>query len=182
MVSGAGSAAWRRCRAPERHAPPRTTAPAGRVKASPTTSYPDHRAHQPPAAGALEQLGVNRLAHAATVSVVKDVLPDTQVGLLADSRQWPLLAPPHRPHPRPRRHRSPRRAPGPPRRARSPRSRSGTRSTPRSAGPRNASRPRWRAAHADGIAGMCERFSLRHSRSSPLPFSGSPWLDPRRGR
>ncbi|MEU3315720.1 hypothetical protein ABZ743_23980 [Streptomyces sp. NPDC006662] len=31
-------------------------------------------------AKALEQLGVNRLAHAAIVSVVKDVLPETQAG------------------------------------------------------------------------------------------------------
>ncbi|MFJ9080671.1 hypothetical protein ACIRO3_36360 [Streptomyces sp. NPDC102278] len=41
---------------------------------------------------ALEQLGVNRLAHAAIVGVVKDVLPETQAGLLVGSRQWPLLA------------------------------------------------------------------------------------------
>ncbi|MGO4463093.1 hypothetical protein AB4039_38310 [Streptomyces sp. M-16] len=40
----------------------------------------------------MEQLGVNRLAHAAIVGVVKDVLPETQVGLLVGSRQWPLLA------------------------------------------------------------------------------------------
>ncbi len=40
----------------------------------------------------LEQLGVNRLAHATIVGVVKDVLPETQVGLLVGSRQWPLLA------------------------------------------------------------------------------------------
>lgn len=41
---------------------------------------------------ALEQLGVNLLAHAAIVGVVKDVLPETQAGLLVGSRQWPLLA------------------------------------------------------------------------------------------
>ncbi|MEU9421130.1 hypothetical protein [Streptomyces sp. NPDC048272] len=41
---------------------------------------------------ALEQLGVNRLAHAAIVGVVKDVPPETQVGLLVGARQWPLLA------------------------------------------------------------------------------------------
>ncbi|MFB6564076.1 hypothetical protein ACFCYH_35210 [Streptomyces sp. NPDC056400] len=40
----------------------------------------------------LEQLGVNRLAHATIVGVVKGVLPETQVGLLVGSRQWPLLA------------------------------------------------------------------------------------------
>ncbi|MER5571510.1 hypothetical protein ABT083_35880 [Streptomyces goshikiensis] len=43
-------------------------------------------------AKALEQLGVNGLAHATIVSVVKDALPETQVGLLVGSRQWPLLA------------------------------------------------------------------------------------------
>ncbi|MFD3809301.1 hypothetical protein ACFWTC_38575 [Streptomyces sp. NPDC058619] len=43
-------------------------------------------------AKALEQLGVNRLAHATIVGVVKDALPETQVGLLVGSRQWPLLA------------------------------------------------------------------------------------------
>ncbi|MGW1521585.1 hypothetical protein [Streptomyces sp. NPDC002287] len=43
-------------------------------------------------AKALEQLGVNRLAHAAIVGAVKDVLPETQAGLLVGSRQWPLLA------------------------------------------------------------------------------------------
>ncbi|MEU4732074.1 hypothetical protein [Streptomyces sp. NPDC023588] len=43
-------------------------------------------------AKALERLGVNRLAHAAIVGVVKDVLPEAQVGLLVGSRQWPLLA------------------------------------------------------------------------------------------
>ncbi|WP_392900421.1 hypothetical protein [Streptomyces sp. LN699] len=41
---------------------------------------------------ALEQLGVNRLAHAAIVGCVKDVLPETEAGLLVGSRQWPLLA------------------------------------------------------------------------------------------
>ncbi|MGW5852388.1 hypothetical protein ACWFQ8_31365 [Streptomyces sp. NPDC055254] len=41
---------------------------------------------------ALEQLGVNRLAHAVIVGVVKDVLPETQAGLLVGSRQWPRLA------------------------------------------------------------------------------------------
>ncbi|MGW7178346.1 hypothetical protein [Streptomyces xanthophaeus] len=34
-------------------------------------------------AKALEQLGVNRLAHAAIVGVVKDVLPEAEAGLLA---------------------------------------------------------------------------------------------------
>ncbi|MFD3542257.1 hypothetical protein ACFWUQ_22585 [Streptomyces sp. NPDC058662] len=43
-------------------------------------------------AKAREQLGVNRLAHAAIVGVVKDVLPETQAGLLAGSRPGPLLA------------------------------------------------------------------------------------------
>ncbi|MFD3762744.1 hypothetical protein [Streptomyces sp. NPDC058622] len=43
-------------------------------------------------AKALEQLGVNRLAHSSIVGVVKDVLPDSQVSLLVGSRQWPLLA------------------------------------------------------------------------------------------
>ncbi len=43
-------------------------------------------------AKALEQLKVNRLAHAAIVAVVKDVLPETELGLLVGSRQWPLLA------------------------------------------------------------------------------------------
>ncbi|MGW7099653.1 hypothetical protein [Streptomyces sp. NPDC054883] len=43
-------------------------------------------------AKALEQFGVNWLAHAAIVGVVKDVLPETQVGLLVGSRQWPRLA------------------------------------------------------------------------------------------
>ncbi|MCY0955294.1 hypothetical protein [Streptomyces sp. H27-S2] len=43
-------------------------------------------------AKALEQLGVNRLAHATIVGLVKDVLPETQVGLLVASRPWPLLA------------------------------------------------------------------------------------------
>ncbi|MFD6966876.1 hypothetical protein [Streptomyces sp. NPDC059949] len=43
-------------------------------------------------AKALEQLGVNRLAQAAIVSAVKDVLPEKQAGLLVGSRQWPLLA------------------------------------------------------------------------------------------
>ncbi|MFD3679425.1 hypothetical protein [Streptomyces sp. NPDC058613] len=42
-------------------------------------------------AKALEQLGVNRLGHAAIVGVVKEVLPETQAGLLVGSRQWPLL-------------------------------------------------------------------------------------------
>ncbi|MFD9535790.1 hypothetical protein [Streptomyces sp. NPDC060010] len=41
---------------------------------------------------ALEQLGVKRFAHAAIVGVVKDVLPETQAGLLVGSRPWPLLA------------------------------------------------------------------------------------------
>ncbi|MFI5985158.1 hypothetical protein ACIBEA_30355 [Streptomyces sp. NPDC051555] len=43
-------------------------------------------------AKALEQLGVNRLGHATIVGLVKDVLPETQVGLLVGSRPWPLLA------------------------------------------------------------------------------------------
>ncbi|RPK27552.1 hypothetical protein EES37_36660 [Streptomyces sp. ADI91-18] len=37
-------------------------------------------------AKALEQLGVNRLAHATIVGVVKDALPETQVGLLGSRR------------------------------------------------------------------------------------------------
>ncbi|MFI8453732.1 hypothetical protein [Streptomyces erythrochromogenes] len=41
---------------------------------------------------ALEQLGVKPLAHATIVGLVKDVLPETQVGLLVGSRPWPLLA------------------------------------------------------------------------------------------
>ncbi|MEU3316904.1 hypothetical protein ABZ743_30045 [Streptomyces sp. NPDC006662] len=43
-------------------------------------------------AKALEQLGVNRSAHAPIVAVVKDALPETQAGLLVAPRQWPLLA------------------------------------------------------------------------------------------
>ncbi|MFD3757977.1 hypothetical protein [Streptomyces sp. NPDC058622] len=43
-------------------------------------------------AKALEQLGVNWLAHAAFVGAVKEVLPEQAVGLLIGSRQWPLLA------------------------------------------------------------------------------------------
>ncbi|MFF3432435.1 hypothetical protein [Streptomyces sp. NPDC002602] len=43
-------------------------------------------------AKALEQLDVNPLAHATIVGIVKDVLPETQVGLLVGSRPWPLLA------------------------------------------------------------------------------------------
>ncbi|MFI1653264.1 hypothetical protein ACH4XT_40975 [Streptomyces avidinii] len=43
-------------------------------------------------AKALEQLDVNPLAHATIVGIVKDVLPETQVGLLVGSRQWPFLA------------------------------------------------------------------------------------------
>ncbi|MFD3681499.1 hypothetical protein [Streptomyces sp. NPDC058613] len=43
-------------------------------------------------AKALEQLGVNWLAHAAFVGAVKEVLPEQAVGLLVGSRQWPLLA------------------------------------------------------------------------------------------
>ncbi|MCY0947192.1 hypothetical protein [Streptomyces antarcticus] len=43
-------------------------------------------------AKALEQLGVNRLGHATIVGLVKDVLPDQEVGLLIGSRQGPLLA------------------------------------------------------------------------------------------
>ncbi|MFG2623002.1 hypothetical protein ACGFXC_35865 [Streptomyces sp. NPDC048507] len=41
---------------------------------------------------ALEQLGVNLLGHATIVGLVKDVLPETQAGLLVASRPWPLLA------------------------------------------------------------------------------------------
>ncbi|MFB7784081.1 hypothetical protein ACFC1D_15405 [Streptomyces vinaceus] len=41
---------------------------------------------------ALEQLGVKPFAHAAIVGCVKDVLPETQAGLLVGSRHWPLLA------------------------------------------------------------------------------------------
>ncbi|MFG2715718.1 hypothetical protein ACGFX2_35065 [Streptomyces goshikiensis] len=33
---------------------------------------------------------MNRLAHAAIVGVVKDMLPEPEVGLLVGSRQWPL--------------------------------------------------------------------------------------------
>ncbi|MFD3780193.1 hypothetical protein [Streptomyces sp. NPDC058612] len=40
----------------------------------------------------LEQLGVSWLVHATIVGLVKDVLPETQVGLLVGSRQLPLLA------------------------------------------------------------------------------------------
>ncbi|MEU4730729.1 hypothetical protein [Streptomyces sp. NPDC023588] len=43
-------------------------------------------------AKALEQLGVKTLAHATIVGLLKDVLPETQVGLLVGSRPWPLLA------------------------------------------------------------------------------------------
>ncbi|MFF7300593.1 hypothetical protein [Streptomyces sp. NPDC008265] len=43
-------------------------------------------------AKALEQLGVKPLAHATIVGLVKDVLPETQVGLLVGSRPWSLLA------------------------------------------------------------------------------------------
>ncbi|GGZ89525.1 hypothetical protein GCM10010371_57530 [Streptomyces subrutilus] len=43
-------------------------------------------------AKALEQLGVTPLGHATIVGLVKDVLPETQVGLLVGSRPWPLLA------------------------------------------------------------------------------------------
>ncbi|MFD3939716.1 hypothetical protein ACFWSF_32390 [Streptomyces sp. NPDC058611] len=41
---------------------------------------------------ALQQLGVDRLALAMIVGIVKDVLPETQVGFLVGSRQRPLLA------------------------------------------------------------------------------------------
>ncbi|MEV7728766.1 hypothetical protein AB0P15_29100 [Streptomyces sp. NPDC087917] len=44
---------------------------------------------------ALEQCGVNRFAHAAIVAAVRDVLPETQVGLLVGSRLGPGAAPPH---------------------------------------------------------------------------------------
>ncbi|MFF4498674.1 hypothetical protein [Streptomyces sp. NPDC001546] len=37
-------------------------------------------------------VGVNRLAHAAIVGVVKDVLPETRAVLLVASGQWHLLA------------------------------------------------------------------------------------------
>ncbi|MEU8502095.1 hypothetical protein AB0C86_36080 [Streptomyces lavendulae] len=40
----------------------------------------------------MEQLGVKPLARATIVGLVKDVLPETQVGLLVASRPWPLLA------------------------------------------------------------------------------------------
>ncbi|MGW8993923.1 hypothetical protein ACWGRF_28890 [Streptomyces zhihengii] len=43
-------------------------------------------------AKALEQLGVKPLGHATIVGLVKDVLPETHVGLLVGSRPWPLLA------------------------------------------------------------------------------------------
>ncbi|MFD3761212.1 hypothetical protein [Streptomyces sp. NPDC058622] len=43
-------------------------------------------------AKALGQFGVNRLAHAAILGAVKDVLPVAEAGLLVGSCQWPLLA------------------------------------------------------------------------------------------
>lgn len=43
-------------------------------------------------AKALDQLGVEPAAHAATVSMGRDVLPEHEAGLLIGSRQWPLLA------------------------------------------------------------------------------------------
>ncbi|MCY0950627.1 hypothetical protein [Streptomyces sp. H27-S2] len=66
-------------------------------------------------AKALEQLGVNRLGHATIVGLVKDVLPDQEVGLLIGSRQGAPAGPPDGPGPRPGRPRTPRRTPGPPR-------------------------------------------------------------------
>ncbi|MFJ9344816.1 hypothetical protein ACIRP0_36880 [Streptomyces sp. NPDC101733] len=36
--------------------------------------------------------GANPLGHATIVGLVKDVLPESQVGLLVGSRPWPLLA------------------------------------------------------------------------------------------
>ncbi|WP_123995978.1 hypothetical protein [Streptomyces sp. Ag109_G2-6] len=41
-------------------------------------------------AKAVEQLGVNRLAHAAIVGVLKDALPATQAGLLVGLRHRPV--------------------------------------------------------------------------------------------
>lgn len=43
-------------------------------------------------ARALDQLGVEPAAHAAMVSMGRDVLPEHEAGLLIGSRQWPLLA------------------------------------------------------------------------------------------
>ncbi|MCY0937344.1 hypothetical protein [Streptomyces sp. H34-S4] len=43
-------------------------------------------------AKALAGLGVNLAAHAAMVSMVKDVLPEHEAGLLIGARTWPLLA------------------------------------------------------------------------------------------
>ncbi|MGW1643170.1 hypothetical protein [Streptomyces lavendulae] len=43
-------------------------------------------------AKALEQLGVEPAAHAAMVSLVRDVLPEHEAGLLIGARRWPLLA------------------------------------------------------------------------------------------
>ncbi|MFJ7272817.1 hypothetical protein ACIQV3_40405 [Streptomyces sp. NPDC099050] len=43
-------------------------------------------------AKALEQLGVEPAAHAAMVSMVNDVLPEHEAGLLIGARNWPLLA------------------------------------------------------------------------------------------
>ncbi|MET9470218.1 hypothetical protein ABZY44_36585 [Streptomyces sp. NPDC006544] len=43
-------------------------------------------------AKALEQLGVEPAAHAAMVSMVRDVLPEQEAGLLIGARHWPLLA------------------------------------------------------------------------------------------
>ncbi|MFF1415309.1 hypothetical protein ACFVX6_36990 [Streptomyces sp. NPDC058289] len=40
----------------------------------------------------LEQLGVEPAAHAAMVSMVRDVLPEHEAGLLIGARHWPLLA------------------------------------------------------------------------------------------
>ncbi|MFE6839983.1 hypothetical protein ACFVFI_34805 [Streptomyces sp. NPDC057705] len=43
-------------------------------------------------ARALEQLKVRPAAHSQMVSLVMDILPEREAGLLAGSRQWPLLA------------------------------------------------------------------------------------------
>ncbi|WP_405786681.1 hypothetical protein OG753_00965 [Streptomyces sp. NBC_00029] len=43
-------------------------------------------------ARALEQLKVHPAAHSQMVSLVMDILPEQEAGLLVGSRQWPLLA------------------------------------------------------------------------------------------
>ncbi|WP_406368182.1 hypothetical protein [Streptomyces sp. NBC_01546] len=43
-------------------------------------------------ARALEQLRVHPAAHSQMVSMVRDILPEQESGLLVGSRQWPLLA------------------------------------------------------------------------------------------